>query len=441
MTAPHEAAPASSEQPPPEEPSPEAMGTFYAFRYRNYRLLWLGNAFTSVAMWMQNTTMGWVVYDLTGSGALLGSVSAVRALPTLLLTPIAGMASDRISRNTIVAVSQFAMFLYSVALAIDIALGTLEVWHLFVFAVLAAATQSFNMPARQTMVFDVVPRTVIPNAAALSNLAFSISRTVGSFAGGALIVTIGAANNFAIQSLAYLSVMGTMLLMRLPKRVGGGRPRGSFWGELTEGYRFAFGDPQARLLFLMVLINPLFLIPLHLGLLPIFAKDVFQGGGSELGITLSSIGAGGLLGGLITASLNRVDRRGLAQLIAVLIYSMAQALFSIVAGLTGDIWLATPFLFIGGAAEAMYLVTNQTVVQLLAPEHLRGRLTSVLQITFILNPLGSLFAGSMADVIGAPAIGAAMSLAAFALGLGILICSPRMRGLRLSTLQASQPSR
>lgn len=433
MTAPREADSAVAA----DEPAPAAMGPFYAFRYPNYRLLWAGNAFTSVAMWIQGTTMGWIIYDLTGSGALLGSLSAVRILPTLVLTPLAGMASDRISRNLIVAVSQLAMTLFTLVLAFDIAFGWLEVWHLFVFAALGAATQSFNMPARQTMVFDVVPRAVIPNAAALSNLAFSISRTVGSFAGGAMIVAFGAANNFFVQSAAYFSVMITVLMMRLPKRTAPSRPRDPLWRELTEGYRFAIGDPQARLLFLMVVINPLFLIPLHLGLLPIFAKDVFGGGGNALGITLASIGAGGLVGGFITASLNRIDRRGLAQLIAVLIYSMAQGLFSIVAGLTGEIWPATAFLFIGGAAEAMYLVTNQTVVQLLAPEHLRGRLTSALQITFILNPLGSLFAGTMADIVGAPAVGAFMSLCAFVLAAGILVFSPRMRNLRLSRLQAN----
>jgi MFS family permease len=191
------------------------------------------------------------------------------------------------------------------------------------------------------------------------------------------------------------------------------------------------------LLFLMMSINPLFLIPLHLGLLPIFAKDVFEGGGNVLGITLASIGAGGLAGGLVTASLNRVDRRGLAQLIAVLIYSMSPALFSVVAGLTGELWLATPFLFLVGAAESMYLVTNQTVVQLLAPDHLRGRLTSVLQITFIINPLGSLVAGSMADVFNAPIVGTVLSLSAFALALGILAFSSRMRNMRLSELRAA----
>src|SRR5262245_25947237 len=109
------------------EPAPEAMGPFFAFRYRNYRLLWLGNAFTSVAMWIQGTTMGWVVYDLTGSGALLGSLAAVRIFPTLFLTPIAGMASDRISRNVIVAVSQVAMAIFTLVLALDIAFGKLEV--------------------------------------------------------------------------------------------------------------------------------------------------------------------------------------------------------------------------------------------------------------------------------------------------------------------------
>src|SRR6266508_2570353 len=152
------------------------VGSFHAFRYRDFRFLWLGSAFQSAAMWIQLTTMGWLSYDLTGSGGLVGAVSSVGNLSTPFVAPFSGLASDRFSRNLVVAVSQALLFINALALAAVIALGMLEVWHLFVFAIVGGTLNAFNQPARQTLVFDVVPRAVVPNAVALSNIAFSTMR-------------------------------------------------------------------------------------------------------------------------------------------------------------------------------------------------------------------------------------------------------------------------
>src|SRR5262245_27993818 len=179
----------------------EHIGTFHAFRYGNYRLLWLGDVLTAAAQWTQQTTMGWVVYDLTGSGQILGAINAVRVIPTLFFSPVAGVATDRFSRNRIIAVSQFTMFLLTFAVALGLAFHQIQVWHLFLFTILVGTAQTFNMPARQTFVFDLVPRRVIPNAVALSWLAFSLARSIGPAVGGMLIVLFGPADNFFLQSL------------------------------------------------------------------------------------------------------------------------------------------------------------------------------------------------------------------------------------------------
>ena len=420
--------------PPATEQAP--LGTFHALRYRNFRLLWVGNLFTAVANWIQMTTLGWVVYDRTNSGSILGGVSAVRIVPLLLLAPLAGLASDRFSRNTVIAVSQVALFLVTISIALALWSGQIEVWHFFAFAVLTAAANTFNQPARQVLVFDVVPRPVLPNAVALSNMAVSSSRAVSPMIGGALIVAFGAANNFLIQSLAYLAVMATVLRIRLPPRESGPPRKRAIFGDMAEGYRFAFNDPHARLLLLMSTINPLFLIPLHLALLPIFAKTTFAGDASSLGLMLGAIGVGGVFGGLLTASLNRVDRRGLLQLTALFVYSASQGAFSIVGAATGSMILAVPFLVLAGAAEALFNTTNQTVLQLVAPDHLRGRVVSVLQVSPLLIPVGALIGGTLADIMDAAIVGMLLSGLAFGIGLAILAFSPRMRNLRLSQLVA-----
>jgi MFS family permease len=211
-------------------------------------------------------------------------------------------------------------------------------------------------------------------------------------------------------------------------------PRRHFFKEMAEGYRYVSRNPNARLLMLMMIINPLLLIPLHLALLPIFATKVLVGGAAALGLLLGSIGVGGFFGGLLTASLSKVDRRGLIQLVALLVHSLAHASFCLVAYLSGQIWLALPFLVLSGTVESLHMTTNQTVIQLLAPDHLRGRLTSVLQLVQLVNPIGIFAAGVLADHFGPVSVGIAFSLCGFALTASIFLFSSRMRDLRLSEL-------
>ncbi|HZP27277.1 MAG TPA: MFS transporter, partial [Dehalococcoidia bacterium] len=383
------------EPPGEEEPAPSQLaagiGMFGAFRYRNYRFLWVGDICTAAAQWIQQVSINWVVYDLTGSGSALGAINGMRVIPTLLVSPLAGVASDRLPRNRIIASSQLAMFFITFLLALGLYFHIVEIWHLFVFTLLIGAAQSINMPARQTIVFDLVPRHVVPNAVALSWLAFSLARSIGPAIGGLMIVVFGPANNFLLQSLAYLSVMTTVLMVRMPPRAPQ-PPRRWFIHDLKEGYGYALREPRARLMVLITVVSPLFIIPLHWALLPIFAKKTFHGDAATLGILVGAIGFGGLIGGLLTASFNRIDRRGLMQLFAVMIFAMSECLFTVVASTTGQLLLAIPFLVCAGAAESVYTTTNTSVLQLLAPEHLRGSMTSILQMSFVFAPLGALYA-------------------------------------------------
>jgi MFS family permease len=368
---------------------------------------------------------------MTGSGSILGAVNLMRTIPILLFSPAAGVATDRVPRNRIIAVSQFCMFVLTFMVGIDLMAGTQQIWHLFLFTFLIATAQTFNLPARQTFVFDLVPRNVIPNAVALSWFAFSLARSIGPAIGGLL------ANNFFLQGLAYMSVMVTVLLIRTERRAAPTN-RKPFFESVREGYGFVLTEPRARLVLAMSLISPMFIIPLHGALLPIFAKQVFHQGADVLGILVGSIGFGGLFGGLLTASLNRVDRRGMLQMVALLIFSGSEVIFSILAGTTGNIWISVPFLVIAGTAESLYTTTNTTVLQLLAPEHLRGSMASVLQLAMLIMPIGGIIAGASADVFGAPAVGATITFIAFSIGASILALSPRMRGLRLSHLTQEQ---
>src|SRR5262249_45670701 len=150
----------------------------------------------------------------------------------------------------------------------------------------------------------------------------------------------------------------------------------SFVQSAREGYGFVFGHPLARIMILMTIISPLLIIPLHAALLPIFAKQTFNAGADGLGVLVGSIGFGGLFGGLLTASLNKVDQRGKLQFAALFVFSLSETIFSILAYVTGELYISVPFLVIAGIAESVYSTTNTAVLQLLAPDHLRGSMAA-----------------------------------------------------------------
>lgn len=380
--------------------------------------------------------MAWVVFDLTGSGALLGAVAAAGAIASPFVMPLAGLTADRFSRNRVVAVSQFLLFLNALALALVIQFGNLHVWHLFAFAITGTVLNGFNMPARQALTFDVVPRELIPTAIALSNIAFNVMRTAGPALAGVLLALFGPSENFMLQSLANLGILVTVMKVSLPKTKRDEVKR-SFMRDLVAGYHWILNDPHGRLLFLMMVVYPLFIIPVHSAIIVIFAKDVFDYGAGGLGILLSSLGVGGLLGGIITAYIHRVDKLGLVQLASLLVCGAGLTAFAVVGAATHELWAAVWFLVLSGIGGAVFNTTNQTVVQLVAPNHLRGRITSVLQVQPVCTAIGVIITGSLADVFGAAVMCTFDGLCAVAIGLAVLVFSARMRGLSLRSLVAT----
>src|SRR4051812_21437864 len=407
----------------------EGISTFHAFQYKDYRWLWLGNTFSSAAMWIQQTTIGWLAYDISGSGALLGTLQSVRNLPPLVTAPLAGVFADRYSRNVVVGVSQILLFINALAIALLIAFDMIEIWHLFVFAIFAGGLNAFNQPARQTMVFDSVPREAVANAIALNSVAGNVTRTAGPMLGGGLIVLFGPAENFMVQAAMYLGVMGTVYMVKtFPPRVDRSK-RHSFFEDMREGYAWVASSPEARLLVLMMALYPAFVIPIHSALMPVFAKDVFRGGAGGLGLLLSAIGVGGVLGGMVAANLNRVDRRGLVQLLALFVLSGALIVFALVGGLTHQLWLGFAMLVIAGLGGTLYSTINQTVLQMVSPDHMRGRVTGVLNIQPIFSSAGIFIVGIAADLWDPVPVAIVDAGIMGSIGLALLLFSPRMRNM------------
>ena len=410
-----------------ERPARHDGGAFHSFRYRNFRILWYSNGLSTIANWIQQTTIGWLVFDLTGSGSILGLMNGLRSIPMFFLTPVAGVAADRMDRKRLMLSTQLVLLLGTLTVAIILLIGQLAVWHLFVFSIVVAIAMAFNQPVRQTAIFDVVPRSVVPNALALSNMGMSVTRVLGPGAGGLLLATMGASGNFFIQAAALLAATLTILMLRLPPRSAPSLHHQSPFRDMRDGFAYVGQDRRVRGLLLMGLMPPIFLWPYWNALMPIFAKEALHTGPTGLGI---------LLGAAVVASITGFERRGLLQLVAMLGMSGAMVGFA----LSPTVPIAVAFLFLGGFIEQFYMVTNQTITQLITPDHMRGRVVSLMQIPMFVFPLGSLLGGILADVFGIRGTVITMTSIGAAIALLFLIGTPEVRKLRLSEMTAEANS-
>jgi MFS family permease len=403
-----------------------------AFRHRDFRWLWCGTFFSTAAQWIQQATLGWVVYDLTGSAALLGAVLGVRAIPLLLLAPLSGLVADRFDRRHALALSQIAPGLVSFAIAALLALERIEVWHLFVFSLVVSSGMVFERTLRNSLVFDVVPRAEAANAVALNTIAFSTTRTLGPALGGLLIAALGPAWNFALQGFTYVGVAVSVLHIRAQLRHGG-RKRFA-WRALFAGVGFVAAHPVARCMALLGLLAPLLLIPSVSALMPVFAADVFAVGPQGLGLMLAAVGAGGIVGGAAAAALSRYERVALLQTCALLAF--AWALFGFAA--SPNVAWAVVFLLLAGVAEMLLASSTTTSLQMCAPDAMRGQVTSVLPMFPAFIALGSLLAGLATQVIGPRPVVCASAAAAVLLFGALWRFSPVYRAVRMSTLLAQR---
>lgn len=369
--------------------------------------------------------MGWVVYEVTGSGALLGAVLGVRAVPMIALAPLSGVAADRFDRKRLLLASQLLAAAVSGGLGAALAFGVVGVWMLFVFTVLMGASNVIDRPARFTTAFDLVPREIAAKAMALNTIGFSLMRVVGPALAGYLIGWLSAAGTFLILALLYVASALVALSVAIPPPR---RPaaRTSALADMAEGFRFSVHDPVMRMLLVLGALPYLLLVPVWVTLFPIYAKDVFAAGPQGLGVLLTSVGIGGILGGLIANALARAERQGILQ--AAWIAVMAGAILGVAASPT--LAVAAACAFLGGIAEMALTASNMAVLQLSAPEAMRGRIASLMLLYPAMISTGSFLAGPLADLLGARGASVALAGAAILAIALLYFSSPVIKEIR-----------
>jgi MFS family permease len=386
-----------------------------------------GTVLSNAGQWIQEVTLSWLVFDLTGSGTMLATISMVRSVASTSMLPAAGVLIDRVNRRFLMLVTSGWLLTATLVLGIILLIYGSHVSHLFVFAFLTGLAGSIDGTLRQVIVFDLVPRPVAPNAVALIQTGWSLMRSFGPGIGGFLILWLGPGGNFLVQSGAYVLIAISIMQIRFPARPVLG-VRGSPFQNIRDGIRYVAKERVTRAFMLMGFVLPLFIIPIFNTLSPIYAKNVFHGGAETLGFLMSSVGVGGIVGGIVTASLGRVERRGLVQIVSLFLLALTLIGFAFCTTL----WVALPLLALAGFFELVFLTTNQTLLQLSIPDELRGRVTSVVNLNAVLMPLGGLVAGGASDLLGGPKmITILLGGIAAAIAVGVFLGSPTVRNYRL----------
>ncbi len=394
-------------------------GMWRALGSPNYRL-WFGGQFVSlVGLWMAHVAMGWLVYRLTGSKLLLGTVAFAGQIPAFFLGPVAGVMVDRWDLRRTLILTQGLAALQAAALAAVVISGVVEVWQVIALAAALGVVNAFDMPARHAFVVQMVERREdLPNAIALNSSLFNASRLVGPAVAGVLVATVGEGICFALNAVSFAAVIAALWMMRVPPTARRGE-HGRILHELAEGLRFVWQRRQIRTILGMIAVVSLVGIPYGV-LMPVFARDILHGGPRTLGFLTTATGVGALAGGLVLAA-----RRSTATLHR----GVGAAAGALGVGLVGlsmarELWMTLAVLPVIGFAAVSVVAAGNTLLQTQAEDANRGRVMALFSMAFQgIMPLGSLLAGAAAQTqLGAPgtvAVGGACCIVASAVFLAL----------------------
>jgi len=402
-----------------------------ALRYRNFRLFFAGQLISLIGTWMQMIAQSWLVYRLTGSSFLLGSVGFASQIPVFFLSFIGGAVADRFNRHKVVIATQASAMVLAFILAFLTLTETVRIWHVFVLSALLGVVNAFDMPARQAFIVMLVEKDDIMNAIALNSSLFNGARVLGPAVAGMLIASLGEGWCFFANAVSYIAVIAGLLMMKVEPDTGPAHSNTGFHA-LVEGFIYVRRMRSIRALLLLLALMSVMGMPYSV-LMPIFADRILQGGARGLGILMGATGLGALAGAILLAM--RSHTGGLWKLVVYACggFGCSLILFSI----SRAFWLSGLLLIPVGFSLMTEMASTNTLIQIMVPDRLRGRVMAMHVMMFMgMAPFGSFFAGAVAESIGAPAtvaIGGAFCL------MGAAIFLYRLPQLQLAGSPVRKP--
>jgi MFS family permease len=374
--------------------APAKIRAWSSLLYRDFRLVWGSGVLAALAVQVRNVTGIYQVYQLTGSPFQLGLTGFLQALPFVVFGLFAGAVADVFDRKKLLLATIFLQLVPSLTLGLLTATGAIQVWHIYVFTLLGAFVEVFNWPARSALIPRLVPQTILMNAVTLNTMIIQTSFLLGPAIGGVLIDRTGLAPTYF-----WSAAMIVPALFAIPAVRRSGKPEGVRrtvnLRSIVEGVEFIW--IQRIILSLFLLDFGVTLFGFYRPILPIFAADVFKTGASGLGALYAAPSAGSLIGSIALLMMGNIRRKGIAVVVAAMLFGASLALL----GLAQWFWLAVAIVIFLGIADSVSVAIRRTVVQLLAPDEMLGRASSLITVfAQATNGLGALLAGAAAQAIG-----------------------------------------
>jgi len=403
--------------------APGRLRAFSALRHRNYRLYWFGMLVAITGWQIQMVAQAWLVYKLTESPFYLGLAGLAQAVPTIALTLFGGVVADRVDRRKLLIFTQAGTGLLMLILATLVATGLVQIWHILLIAFLIGSIWAFDQPARMALVPHLVDREDLMNAVAMGSMIWQGSRIVGPALAGVLLATVGYSVCFYLTSIGFLSMIGVLVLVRVPPIVSTAATQ-NVLQNLVEGIGFILGSPVFLTLIGLTFFNSAFGFS-YVTLMPVFAESILEVGERGGGILMGISGIGAIIGTTAIASLGNFKHKGWLILGGGTAFGITLLLFS----LSRWYYLSLGVLFLSGIVNSFYLTSVNTMLQTLVPDQLRGRVMGIYGLTWSMLPLGGMVAGGVATVAGAPfAVGMGGVLVA-AMAVTVALFVPRVRSL------------
>ena len=369
-----------------------------ALRHRNFRLFFGGQTISLIGTWMTRIATAWLVYRLTHSALLLGTVSFAGQIPTFLFAPFAGVWVDRLNRRQVLVWTQSLAMVQSLALAALTLSGHITIHWILVLSVTQGLINAFDMPGRQSFMVQMVDdRADLGNAIAINSSMVNVARLIGPSLAGMLIAATSEGWCFLIDGISYIAVIASLLMMRLNVPAVR-RAATSMFNEMKEGWSYVSGFLPIRTILMLFAVVSLMGMP-YVVLMPIFAAQVLHGGPHTLGFLMGAAGVGALISALSLAARRSV--RGLIRMIPIAAAVFGLGLIGF--GLSHVFWLSMLMVFVAGMGMMQGMAASNTIIQTLVSEDKRGRVMSYYTMAFMgMAPFGSLLAGTMAHAMGAP---------------------------------------
>jgi len=371
---------------------------FKAFRYPDFRLMWLGACTSTVGTWMQILAQSWLVYQLSNSSVYLGLDAFFGQIPIFLFSLFGGVFADRKNRQTILILSQIVQMTCAFVLAALVATGKVHVWHIWCLSFTVGLAQSFGGPAYSALIPTLVKKEDLQNAIALNSIQFNLASVVGPALGGIALVKLGATWCFTLNGISYVAVIISLLMIH-PKFVPE-KTQESVMKSMREGINFMRNREGMKSLVILAFLSTLLSFPL-ITFLPVMARTVLHGGANTFTLLLCFSGIGSVTGALVIAGLQTQKGQARRSLMAMLILGALIAAF----GLSKNLVLSAALLFAAGASLMIVFALNTSLVQLSVGDAMRGRVMSVYNVAFRGGmPLGSVISGLLIRQTSAPAI-------------------------------------